>query len=140
MGKKSKSYTARRKDTRRRAKRHSRKQATSPKHEATADRGEHELVTDAEGDSASGTCSKDTQEIEIKQSKELIALHADHDRVCQMLYEEQRKPRKIYLECARCVKQRRLKAELARQSLHSRMFSGESLASKQLLAALRYHF
>lgn len=148
MGKKSKSYIARKKDTRRRSKRHSRKQATFPEPEVTTDRGEHEwtdmIVTVTQGGSASASGArgkKDTQEVEGDklQSKDLKVLKANYDRVCQMLYEEQRKPRNIYLECARCMQRRRIKAELARQSLRARMFSGESLGSRQLLAALRCH-
>ena len=77
---------------------------------------------------------KDTQK--DKQDADFNALKAECDRIREMLYEEQRKPKHIYLKCARCVQRRQLKAELARQSLHARMFSGESFGSRQLLASL----
>lgn len=142
MGKKSSRYQARRKDTRRREKRRSRKQEILPDLEAevTADQAKHDLgiVTNTQEDS-SAACDvrgklKDTQE--VKQNAEFNALIAECDRVREMLYEEQRKPRHIYQECARCMQRRQLKAELARQSLHARMFSGESFGSRQLLASL----
>lgn len=151
MGKKSKSYISRKKDARRRCKRHSRKQATLSEPEVTTDRGEPELtdkivaasvaesVAATQGDSASASSARGKVEGNQLQSKEFKVLKANYDRVRQMLYEEQRKPRNVYLECVTCVNRRSRKAELARQSLHARMFSGDSVGSRQLLAALRYH-
>jgi len=151
MGKKSKRYISRKKDARRRRKRHSRKQATFSEPELTTDRGEPELtdkivaasvVAATQGardsTSASSARGKEVEDNQL-QSKDLRELKANYDRVRQMLYEEQRKPRNIYLECATCMQRRSRKAELARQSLRARMFSGDSVGSRQLLAALRYH-
>lgn len=148
MGKKSKRYEAQRKDARRKAKRALSKKATQPfsniHAEEAADQGVYDLPLFGAGSqgeltTASGHPDKkeaNDMELMMKQSKEYIILQADHDRVCGMLYEEQRKPRKIYMECRRCLEERQLKAALAEQSLKARMFSGESYGSRQLLAAL----
>ena len=152
MGKKSKRYEAQRKDARRKAKRALTKKATQPfsniHGEVAADLGVHvlplfEAESQGELTTASGYPDKKEakdMEVMIKQSREYITLLADHERVCGMLYEEQRKPRKIYMECGRCLEERQLKAALAEQSLKARMFSGESYGSRQFLAALKIPF
>ena len=148
MGKKSKRYEAQKKDARRKAKRALTKKATQPfsniHAEEAADQRAHVLPLFGAGSQGEWTTASehpDTKEakdmeVMIKQSKENITLLADHNRVCGMLYEKQRKPHKIYMECGHCLEERQLKAALAEQSLKARMLSGESYGSRQLLAAL----
>ena len=53
-----------------------------------------------------------------------------------LLYEEQRRPRVFHSECIQCQRKREAKIVDAKQSLQYRMYSGESLGSRCLLAAL----
>ena len=60
----------------------------------------------------------------------------DCQRLRTLLYEEQRKPRVFHTECVQCQKRREAKIMEAKQSLHYRMYSGESAGSRYFLAAL----
>ena len=90
--------------------------ATFSEPEVTTDHGEPELtdkivaasvavsVAATQGDSASASSTRGKVEGNQLQSTEFKVLKANYNRVRQMLYEEQRKPRNIYLECVTCMK------------------------------------
>ena len=61
---------------------------------------------------------------------------ADCQRLRTLLYEEQCKPRASHSECVQCQSRREARIMEAKQSLHYRMYSGESVGSRCFLAAL----
>ena len=52
---------------------------------------------------------------------------ADCQRLRTLLYEEQRKPHVFHSECVQCQRRREARIRDAKQSLHYRMYSGESV-------------
>ena len=60
----------------------------------------------------------------------------ESQRLRILLYEEQREPHVSHSECIQCQSKREAKIVDAKQSLQYRMYSGESVGSRYLLAAL----
>ena len=133
MGKRSKQYALKRRESRRRAKRIARRKGE------VDSMNEEDKMLNAQSSKHSfqeeNTPSKDPDQ--ARQSLE--ELRANYKRVRELLNMEQRRPRVFEKECLRCLRHRNEKVNAAKNKLRVLMFSGETFGSRYLLAAIAKH-
>ena len=144
MGKRSKRYALRQRENRRRAKRIA---ARWRKHRDVNESADHEgKMVDEEARSSQQDCQVESrqslQEAEIlaenRQQQSLEEVTAqEYRQIRQLLYMEQRRPRVFEKQCVRCLRQRNRKIAAMNNTLRRAMFSGKTLGSRYLLAAMQ---
>lgn len=140
-GKRLASYRLKQTKNRRNAKRRARKRHITSSEKSNAaqtvpDPTPSRIATDG-NDVGAGSTRRDINSFEGQPGSD------DKDRQCAecqrlrtLLYKEQRKPSVFHSECVQCQSRREARIRDAKQSLQYRMFSGESVGSRYLLAAL----
>lgn len=137
MGKRSAAYRA--KQT---AKRRTRKRITRRKINAVAKpspqlaNDQSERIVEEETEFPHGTPQDETgtrEREETAPNRDLVSLRADYERLRNLLHVEQRKPR----VCIQCKRKKEDEKAKARRKFKERMFAGDTIGSRCLLAALK---
>lgn len=144
-GTKSKRYTSKKRANRRETKRRGRREESkgielpqSSEHSVQEEHGNKQESTQPPGEVRGEAVVDRSYDGQLTSSQQATEkMKTDYQRLRELLYMEQRRPRIFEKECYRCMRRRNAELAKATNSMREMMFSGKTFGSRYLIAALK---